>query len=71
VKPGGKGRLSPEGGDLAVELQERFLGQVLCVGGVSHHPQAQGVYAPAMQPVDALKSSGITLLCPSDRFSFG
>ena len=42
MQPSGKRRLAPKGCDLAKELQEGFLGEILGFRGVSHHPQDTG-----------------------------
>ncbi len=70
MQPSGKRRLTPEGPDLTKKLQKSFLRKVFCFRRVSHHPQAERVNAPIMQPIDAFKSLGVALLCPSDGLRF-
>jgi hypothetical protein len=70
MQPCGKRRLTPEGRDLTEKLQKSFLRKIFGFRRVPHHPQAERVHPPVMQPVDALKSLGVALLCPSDRLRF-
>ena len=55
VQPGRKRRLAAKGCDLAIELQERFLGQILSLGRIRGHAQAERVDAPLMLVVESLE----------------
>src|SRR5581483_10398599 len=71
VQPRGKGGLSPECRDLAIQLQESFLGEVLGFGGVAGHPQAEGINPALVEAVKSLKGLCVTALGPVNRLSFG
>ena len=68
MQPGGKSRLAPKGPNLAKQLHEGFLGQVLRLGGIVDHAQAERVNPPLMQTVDGLKGTRITGNTSPDRF---
>ena len=68
MQPGRKRRLAAEGADLAEELQERFLHQVFRVRRVTHHAQAQGVDAAAVEFVQKLKRRSVSGLSQTDGF---
>src|SRR5207302_9395152 len=70
MQPGGERRLTPECPDFAEELKESFLHQVFRVSRVIHHPETQGVNAPAMQLIQKLKRGGVTRLGQPDSFRF-
>jgi hypothetical protein len=66
MQPSGEGRFTPKRGDLAKQLQERFLSQVFRFGRIAHHTQTQSVYAAVVQAIDALKRRRIALLGQAD-----
>ena len=70
MQPGRKRRLAPESGNLAEKLEERFLRQILCFGGIAHHPQTERIDPPVVQSVEAFKSRRVALLGESDGFCF-
>jgi|SRR5690242_16877423 len=70
MQPGGKSRFTPERRNLTKELQKGFLRKIFCFRRVPYHPQAERIHSPVMQSVDALKSLGVALLCPSDGLRF-
>jgi hypothetical protein len=49
MKPGGKGRITAEGGKLSERLDECFLRKVVCVGRIVGHAEANGVDATSMR----------------------
>ena len=55
MKPGRESRLAAETTDLAVELDEDFLRQILGLGRVGSHPQAQAVDAARVARVQLLE----------------
>src|SRR5208283_552050 len=71
VQPCGKSRFAAERADLAVKLEKSFLHQVFRIGGVTHHPEAQGIDPASMEAVQELKGSGIPGLCQTDSLCFG
>jgi hypothetical protein len=60
-----------KGVNLAEELQEYVLGQILGLDGLSHHAQAKGVDAPTVESVDELECRGVSLLSQPDGFAQG
>ena len=68
MQPGRKSRFAPESSDLPEKLEERFLRQVFCFGGIAHHPQTERIDPAAVQTVQAFKSRRIALLGEPDRF---
>ena len=59
VQPRGKRRLSAIGGDLAIDLQEDFLGEILGLDWVTHQLKTLRVHAAASQTVDLLERGSI------------
>ena len=70
MKPGRKRRFAPEGGHLAKKLKKSFLHQIFRIGGIADHPQAESVDATAMEFVEELKSSRITILRQPNSIRF-
>src|SRR5579859_573231 len=70
MQPGGKGGLAAEESDLAIELQESFLRQILGLRVIAHHAQAQGKYAPFVSAVKQLETGHISGLGFGDHFRF-
>ena len=70
MQPGRKCRLAAKGCDLAIELQERLLGQVFGFGGIGRHPKTQRIDSPLMAVVQALEGLRVALLGLFDRLSF-
>ncbi len=68
LQPSRESRFAAEGSNLAIHLKEGFLRQFFGFGCVSHHAQAQGISAPAVQPVEVFKRSPIALLGSPDGF---
>ena len=56
--------------NFAEQLQEGFLGQILCFRRIAHHAQAQGVHAPAVHAIDEFERLGIALLGQPDGVGF-
>ena len=56
VQPRRKGGVAAKCGDLAVQLKEGLLGQILGLGDIAHHAQAQRIDTPFMQRVELRKS---------------
>ncbi len=56
--------------DLAIELQEGFLSQILGLGRVCRHAQAERVHAPLMLIVKSLERLGVPLLGFFDGVGF-
>jgi hypothetical protein len=52
-------------------LQESFLHQVLGIGWVTHHAQAKGVNAAAVQVIQKFKGRSTPSLREADGFRFG
>src|ERR1700752_4365259 len=70
VQPGRESRFAAEGANLAVELQEGFLRQILGFGRIRSHAQTERVDAPLVLLVEILKGLGIALLASLDGFGF-
>ena len=70
MKPCRECRLTAKRSNLPVELQERFLGQVLSLGRVRGHSQAQRIYSPLMLLIKGLERSGVALLGFLDQLGF-
>ena len=68
VQPGRKRRFTAKGVDLAKELQESFLSQVLRFLRVTNHAKTESVDAAAVHLVDGFKRCRITLLSQADGF---
>jgi hypothetical protein len=66
MQPRRERRLPPKRGNLAKELQKSFLREIFRVRGVIDHPEAKGINAAAMEPVQELKSRGIAGLGQAD-----
>src|SRR5690348_16317786 len=71
VQPSREGAFTAEGADLAEQLQEGLLGQILSLGGVAGHAQAQRVNAAFVQVVEELEGLGFALLGAPDSLSLG
>ena len=69
VQPSRKRGLSAEGPDLTKKLQERFLGQVFRLRGVSDHAQAQRIHAPLVRFEECCKRCFIPTLGARDKLS--
>jgi len=52
MEPGGEGRIAAEGCDLAVKLQEGFLGEVFSLSDVVDHAEAEGIDAALVLGVE-------------------
>lgn len=52
VEPGGERGIAAEGSDLAVKLEEGFLGQILRLCHVAHHAEAEGVDAAFVESIN-------------------
>ena len=70
MQPGRKRRLATKRSNLSKQLQERFLGQILGLGRIRSHPQAQRINAPLVLVVKGLERRGVSLLCPFDPLGF-
>ena len=66
MQPGRKRRLAAKRCDLAIELQERFLRQILGLGRIRCHAQAERVHAPLVLVVERLERLRVPLLGPFD-----
>ena len=64
MQPGRKCRLPAKCSDLAVELQERFLGQILGLRCVRSHPQTQRIHPPFVLVIERLERFRVPLLGP-------
>jgi hypothetical protein len=70
VQPRRECRLTPEGPDLAEELQKCFLHQIFRVRGISDHPKAQSVNAATVELVKMLEGQGVSGLRQADSLGF-
>ena len=70
MQPRRKCRLTAERSNLAIELQKRFLGQILGFRRIRRHPQAQRIDPPLMAFVEFLKGISIALLGSFDGLGF-
>jgi hypothetical protein len=68
MQPRRERRLTAEGSNLAEQLQECFLCQVLGFGGVRGHTKTKRVNAPLMPLIKGLKRLGVSLLGPFNGF---
>jgi hypothetical protein len=71
VQPGGERRISAKRVDLAEDLQESFLREVLGFGVVADHAQAKGENARAVQTIEALKAGCVSALSAAQGDRFG
>ena len=60
VEPGCERRITTKTAELAEEVDEDFLRQVLSLSRVRHHPQAEAVDAPVVPLVERLERVHIT-----------
>ena len=67
MQPGGEGRFPAKRSDLAVELQERFLGQIFGLSRIRGHAQAEGIDPPLVLIVEGLERLGVALFRPFDQ----
>jgi len=70
VQPGRESRFPPEGADLAEELEESLLQQVLGIRWVAHHAQAEGVNAATVKMVEKVERGSVPGLSQADGFRF-
>ncbi|SPF37872.1 hypothetical protein SBA1_190004 [Candidatus Sulfotelmatobacter kueseliae] len=70
MQPGRERRFAAEGRDLAVELQESFLCQILGLGDVRSHAQTQRVDTAFVLIVESLEGFRIPLLGSLDGIGF-
>src|SRR5258706_544315 len=68
MQPGGESRFAAETADLAKELDENFLGQVLGLSHVTRHPQAERIYAPVVALVKLLEGFHVAFGGPLRQF---
>ena len=66
MHPGGERRIAAESGNFPVQLQKRFLGEVLGFGGVAHHAEAEGIDPPLVQGVKLCEGVMIAILGSSE-----
>ena len=70
VQPGRESRFSAEGADLAEQLQEGFLQQILGVRRITHHTQTEGVNAATMHLIKKVERRSVPGLRQADGFRF-
>jgi len=68
MQPRRKGGFTAEGVDLAKELQEGLLRQVLRFDRIRHHTKAERIDAAAVHLVDSFESGSIALLSQANGF---
>jgi hypothetical protein len=61
MEPRREGGLTSERTDLSEELDEYVLGNVLGLGGVSHHPEAEGVDSTIVFAIEALEGRDVAV----------
>src|SRR6202012_5507741 len=66
MEPGGEGRLAPEGVDLAEELKEGFLREVLGFERISEHAEAETIDAARVLAIDLGEGCGVSALGTED-----
>src|SRR5215467_5882430 len=71
VQPGIQLRFAPKRVYLAEKLEKSFLRQIFRFGRIVGHAQAQAKDAPAVQLIEALEATGVSLLSKTDCFGFG
>lgn len=71
VQPGGESGIAAEGADFAKDHHESILEEILGLGGIAGHAQADGVDAGTVQLVEAFESVGTAMLSAGDGFFFG
>jgi hypothetical protein len=70
MQPRRKRRFSAKRADLAEQLQESFLRQVLGFGRIRRHTQAQRIHTPPVLVVESLERFRVPLLRLSDGLGF-
>jgi len=70
MQPRRKGRLPAERADLAVELEERLLGQILRFGRIRCHAQAERIHAALVLVVEGLERLSVSKFSLLDQLSF-
>src|SRR5579859_362555 len=71
MQPGGKGRFTAKGANLAEKLKESLLHQIFRIGGIPNHSQTQSVNPAPMELVKEFKSRSIPRLSQTDSLCFG
>lgn len=62
MEPGGEGGLSTEEAELAMELEEDFLGEIFCQGEVLDHAHADGEDSLLVEVIELCKGVVVTAL---------
>jgi len=67
MEPCGEGRVTAEGGNFAMKLEESFLSQVLGLSGIADHAQAQGVDAALVLEIKMREGLVVSSLSASEQ----
>src|ERR1700722_20802956 len=70
MEPRGKSRFASKSVNFAEQQHEGLLREIFGLGGIFYHAHANGIDAPAMQPVQLLEHSVIAILGTLDNFCF-
>jgi hypothetical protein len=57
--------------NLAKELNERIVREILSLDGIAQHPQANGVNAATVEPINEFQGRSVALLSQPNRLAEG